>query len=100
LASKLEQMNKNLKQIELDEYDIIQNSVLGAHCIYETLRKYEAYNEAGMILPISYLILPILYNNNFSSRVKSMNFKIASFYKSIYNSQFNYLNVIDSVSKI
>lgn len=79
----------------LEEYDIMQNSVLGAHCLYETLRKYEDYNEEGMILPISYLILPIVYNNNFSTRVKTMNFKISSFYKSIYDSQFNYLNVIE-----
>lgn|GEM_PF-5583559 len=80
---------------EFDEYDIIQNSVLGAHCIYETIRKYEEYKLDGLLIPISYLILPIVYNNNFSRRIYNKNFKVSSFYKSIYDSEFNYLNVIE-----
>lgn len=93
MASKMEQVDT--KFIEFDEYDIMQNAALGAHCIYETIRKFEDYNDQGMILPISYLILPILYSNNYSSNVQSMNFKLSSFYKSIYSSKFNYLNVLE-----
>ena len=93
MAPKLEQIEKS--KFEFDEYDIIQNSVLGAHCIYEAVRKAEDFKETGLLMPITYLILPIVYNNNFSDRIYNKNFKLSSFYKSIYESQFNYLNVIE-----
>lgn len=89
----------------LDEYDIIQNSVLGAHCLHSAIvyfeeRRKKVSGKVGMSLPICYLILPIVFNNEFSSVASKMKFKINSFRTSFYDSGLTYHNVLNHASNL
>ncbi len=88
-----------------DEYHIIQNSVLGAHCIHSALiyfeeKRKESKKRIGMSLPICYLILPIVYNNEFSKVASNMRFKINSFRSSFYDSGLTYHNVLNHATNL
>lgn len=67
-----------------DEFEIIQNNILGAHLLFEFCKSYyKSENNRYPKLYILFLVLPILYNKETVELIFQRKFKHGSFMKSL-----------------
>ena len=71
--------------LKLDEYDVVQNYILGAHALREFVRYYqkESKNEEGPILPLVFPILPLVFNRDTALSISKRHFSLGSFAKTL-----------------
>lgn len=83
-------IKKNINKF--NEFDIIQNHVLGAHALWEFVKNFESYHpqNKGVLLTLTLPVLPIVFNQEASTIIKSRNFKEGSLIKVLAeNGAFN-----------
>jgi hypothetical protein len=69
----MENFNENF--LILDEFDIIQNNLLGAHAFREFVKYYEMYSAGDSPdLILFFPLLPILFNNHFTTQISKKHF--------------------------
>lgn len=74
----------------IPEFEIMQNTTLGAFAIHSFVREYYAQKEKIMGIPLHYLmpVLPIVFNSDSALKISSKQRRITSFYKAIAEEKF------------
>lgn len=75
-------MNLNM---EINEFVILQNPVIGSHILYEFTNRYYLEKREGIKLPFLFIVLPIVFSKEYSNDISTKNFKIGSMLKSLNN---------------
>ncbi len=79
----MEKINSRNNPIVFDEYSIVQNSLLGTHALYEFTTSYQNKDESGMgiKLPLCFILLPIVFNKEYTNEIYRKNYSRGSFIK-------------------
>lgn len=84
-----------MKSKSLTEFEIIQNSAVGAHILYEFTQKFIQYHpeKKGPLLPFLFPVLPIAFTKEYSTEIASRNYKIGSLYKVLTSDNSYFINI-------
>jgi len=90
------------EQIELDEYDVVQNHVLGAHILREFVKYYQRYSEdkAGPTLVLIMPVLPLVLNKAATTSISKRHFIEGSLTKTITEDKTLYTGLQDRMEKM
>ncbi|MAX79442.1 MAG: hypothetical protein CL843_04605 [Crocinitomicaceae bacterium] len=90
------------EQIELDEYDIVQNHILGAHIIREFVRFYQNNSEdnKGPTLVLIMPLLPLVLNKEARSSISNRRFIEGSLVKTILEEKTLYAGLQERMEKM
>lgn len=99
MASKMERTNE---KIELDEYDIVQNHILGAHLLREFVRFYQNNSEGniGPTLVLTMPVLPIVLNEVARKSISKRRFIEGGLSKTILEDKTLYSGLQDRMQKM
>ena len=51
--------------LEIDEFILLQNPIVGSHLIYQFTKEYYSVKNRGIKLPFSFMVLPIAFSKDF-----------------------------------
>jgi hypothetical protein len=86
----------------LNEYQIVQNEVLGAHALWEFAKYYNEYNlrKSNPELMLSFPVLPIVFNKRATKAINGRNFKEGSLYRTINENKDIYTGLQDRMENM
>lgn len=73
------------KNIEINEFVILQNPIIGSHILHEFSKRYYLEKKEGIKLPFLFIVLPIVLSKEYSNDISIRYFKIGSMLKSLNN---------------
>lgn len=73
------------QNIEINEFVILQNPIIGSHILHEFSKRYCSEKKEGIKLPFLFTVLPIAFSKEYSNDISVKNFKIGSMLKSLNN---------------
>ena len=73
------------QNIEINEFVILQNPIIGSHIQHEFSKRYCSEKQEGIKLPFLFIVLPIAFSKEYSNDISTKNFKIGSMLKSLNN---------------
>ena len=73
------------QNIEINEFIILQNPVIGSHILHEFSKRYYSEKKEGIKLPFLFIVLPIVFSKEYSNDISIRKFKIGSMLKSLNN---------------
>lgn len=73
------------QNIEINEFVILQNPIIGSHILHEFSKRYSSEKKEGIKLPFLFTVLPIVFSKEYSNDISVKNFKIGSMLKSLNN---------------
>lgn len=73
------------QNIEINEFLILQNPVIGSHILHEFSKRFCSENKEGIKLPFLFIVLPIVFSKEYSNDISTKKFKIGSMLKSLNN---------------
>ena len=87
---------------ELDEFDVVQNHVLGAHILREFVKFYqrESENEEGPIMALVLPVLPLVLNQAVTKSVSKRHFIEGSLIKTISEDKTLYIGLQARMEKM
>ena len=65
--------------LEIDEFILLQNPIVGSHLIYQFTKEY-----------FSFMVLPIAFSKDFSDEIYRRSYKLGSMIKSLNNNTLNW----------
>lgn len=83
MASQLENLNLIFRKGEFGEYEVVQNAIIGAHALYKFVATYSKRDQTqkGVGLPLCFIVLPIVFNKEYSEAIFRKQFSRGSFIK-------------------
>lgn len=90
--------NSNLEfKPYLNEYEIVQNAVIGAHCLYKFVSSYSKYDkeQIGVRLPFCFIVLPIVFNKEYADAIYRRQYSRGSFIKVLTSNEV----IFDGIQK-
>mgnify|MGYP000884878900 FL=1 len=73
------------QKIEINEFVILQNPIIGSHILHEFSKYYYSEKKEGIKIPFLFIVLPIVFSKEYSDDISIKNFKIGSMLKSLNN---------------
>lgn len=83
MAPKMERTNLDPLYKVFNEFDVVQNAVIGAHALYEFVGYYSRKDTAqkGVRLSHCFAVLPIVFTDEYTKEIYNRNFSRGSFIK-------------------
>lgn len=79
-----------VQTLEIDEFILLQNPIVGSHLIYQFTKEYYSVKNKGVKIPFTFMVLPIVFSKDFSDEIYKKSYKIGSMIKSLNNSSLNW----------
>ena len=95
-------MGRTNEKIELDEYDVVQNHILGAHILREFVRYYQnnSADKTGPTLVLTMPVLPLVLNEAARNSISKRRFIEGSLSKTILEEKTLYAGLQDRMQKM
>ncbi|WP_299765164.1 three component ABC system middle component [uncultured Dokdonia sp.] len=92
----------NRRKIELSEYDIVQNYIIGSHILREFVKFYQRYSQEniGPELILTMPILPLVLNKSSSFEISKRHYIEGGLMKTIYDDKTLYVGLQNRMEKM